>query len=150
MPQELRLVIAGKRARHDPVLAGQIGSLGLARRVVLPGFVPAEDLPPLYGAAEALLFPSLYEGFGLPVAEAMACGCPVITSNVSSLPEVAGDAGLLVDPESVAEIAAAMARIASEPGLRERFAKAGLRQAARFSWETCASEVLAILRKVAG
>jgi glycosyltransferase involved in cell wall biosynthesis len=80
----------------------------------------------------------------------MACGCPVITSNVSSLPEVAGDAGLLVDPESVAEIAAAMARIASEPGLRERLAKAGLRQAARFSWETCASEVLAILRKVAG
>ena len=150
MPDEVRLLIVGKRALHDQKLAGQIGALGLERQVVLAGFVPVEDLPPLYGAAQSLLFPSLYEGFGLPVAEAMACGCPVITSNVSSLPEVAGDAGLLVDPENVEEIGAAMARIVAEKGLRERLSEAGLRQAARFSWEKCAAEVLAILRKVAG
>jgi len=117
---------------------------------MLAGFVPVEDLPPLYGAAEALVFPSLYEGFGFPVAEAMACGCPVITSNVSSLPEVAGGAALLVDPASVDEITAAMRRILEEPALRERLKNDGLTQAARFTWERSAAEVLDILRKVAG
>jgi glycosyltransferase involved in cell wall biosynthesis len=150
LPVGIRLLIVGKRALHDQRLAGLIDSLGLQRRVSLAGFVPVEDLPPLYGAAEALVFPSLYEGFGFPVAEAMACGCPVITSNVSSLPEVAGDAALLVDPASVDEISAAMRRIIEESALRERLKNDGLRQAAQFTWERNAAEVLGVLRKIAG
>ncbi len=149
-PDSVRLVLAGKKALLYPPLHEQIRSLGLENRVILTGFVSDEDLPVLYGNALALLFPSLYEGFGLPVAEAMACGCPVITSNVSSLPEVAGDAALLVDPTSVDEISAAMKLIVEDRTLREQLANAGIRQAAHFSWERHAAEVLAILRKVAG
>lgn len=149
-PASVRLVLAGKKALHYLPLHEQIRGLGLEKRVILTGFVPDEDLPVLYGNALALVFPSLYEGFGLPVAEAMACGCPVITSNVSSLPEVAGDAALLVDPESVAEISAAMQLIVADRTLRERLGRDGIRQASRFSWQRHAAEVLAILRKVAG
>lgn len=145
----VKLVLVGKRALTDNLLHGWIKELGLGDRVVLTGFVPDAELPPLYGAAEAFLFPSLYEGFGLPVAEAMACGCPVITSTVSSLPEVAGAAGLLVAPESVAEIREAMARIVADAALRERMREAGIRQAARFSWARAASETVALLREVA-
>jgi glycosyltransferase involved in cell wall biosynthesis len=139
-PVSVRLVLAGKKAVHHLPLHEQIRRLGLEKRVILTGFVPDEDLPVLYGHAQALAFPSLYEGFGLPV----------ITSNVSSLPEVAGDAALLVNPESAAEIAAAMQRIVAEEGLRERLRSEGIRQAARFSWRRHAAEVLEILRKVAG
>jgi glycosyltransferase involved in cell wall biosynthesis len=150
LPDDVRLLIVGKRALRDQRLAGQIEALGLRQKVILAGFVPVEDLPPLYGAAEALVFPSLYEGFGFPVAEAMACGCPVITSNVSSLPEVAGGAALLVDPASVDEISAAMRRILEDPALRERLKNDGLTQAARFTWERNAAEVFSILHKIAG
>ncbi len=147
---EATLVIAGKRAQSDPELAERIRRSGLEGRVKLVGFVPDEELPLLYGAALALAFPSLYEGFGFPVAEAMACGCPVITSNVSSLPEVAGDAGLLVDPESETEIAAAMERIIGDGNVRERLRLAGIGQASRFSWERYAAVVLETLRKTDG
>ena len=150
LPDGVRLLIVGKRALHDQRLAGQIEALGLQQRVILAGFVPVEDLTPLYGAAEALVFPSLYEGFGFPVAEAMACGCPVITSNVSSLPEVAGEAAMLVDPMSVVEISTAMQRIVEDAALRERLKNDGLTQAARFTWERNAAEILGILRKVVG
>ncbi|HEX2770020.1 MAG TPA: glycosyltransferase family 1 protein [Geobacteraceae bacterium] len=146
----IRLVLAGKKARDYPPLLDQIRVLGLEKRVILTGFVPDEALPFLYGHAQALVFPSLYEGFGLPIVEAMACGCPVITSSVSSMPEVAGDAALLVDPKSVAEIAAALKLIVEDQALRERLRDDGIRQAARFSWEQHVTEVLAVLRKVAG
>ncbi len=147
---EVTLVLAGKRALQDQTLAGLIRKLGLQQRVVLTGFVPEEDLPPLYGAALGLLFPSLYEGFGIPVAEAMACGCPVITSTVSSLPEVAGDAALLVNPESVAEIGGAMQQLCDDRALRERMKGDGIRQAVQFSWQRYGAEVLAALRKTGG
>jgi len=150
VPSSVSLVLAGKKAITHPPLHDLIRRLGIEKRVILTGFVPDDDLPLLYGHALALLFPSLYEGFGLPVAEAMACGCPVVTSNVSSLPEVAGDAALLVDPGSVAEIAAATQRIISDHALRERLRNDGFRQAGRFSWERHAAGVLDILRKVAG
>jgi glycosyltransferase involved in cell wall biosynthesis len=100
--------------------------------------------------AEALLFPSLLEGFGLPVLEAMACGLPVITSDRSSLPEVAGEAALYVDPDDPASIATAIGRLAGEPALRERFAEAGRRRAARFSWESAAAATASVLRRAAG
>jgi glycosyltransferase involved in cell wall biosynthesis len=146
---EVKLVLAGKRALTDARLHGWIEELGLDKRVILPGFVPDADLPVLYGGAVAFLFPSLYEGFGLPVAEAMACGCPVITSGVSSLPEVAGEAGLLVDPCSVAEIREAMVRVIDDADLCRQLTEAGVRQASRFSWERAAGEISALLREVA-
>jgi glycosyltransferase involved in cell wall biosynthesis len=150
VPSSVRLVLAGKKAITHTPLHDRIRRLGIEKQVILTGFVHENDLPLLYGHALALLFPSLYEGFGLPVAEAMACGCPVVTSNVSSLPEVAGDAALLVDPKSVAEIADAMQRIIGDHVLCERLKNDGIRQAARFSWERHAAGVLDILQKVAG
>ncbi len=116
----------------------------LQASVLFTGYVEEEDLPALYGGAELFVFPSLYEGFGLPVLEAMACGTPVVTSSVSSLPEVAGDAALLVDPHDVEAIAAAMYRIVSEPALREKLRAGGLQQAARFSWQHTAQATVQV------
>ncbi len=147
---DLGIVLAGKRALTDAKLHGWVRELGLEARVVIPGYVPDADLPVLYGAAQAFVFPTLYEGFGFPVVEAMACGCPVITSNVSSLPEIAGDAALLVDPLGVAEIGSAMKKIVAEPELRQRMVATGLRRAALFSWERCAAETLAFLKAAVG
>jgi len=144
------LVLVGRSAPGDTTLRGWIAELGLQGRVITPGFVPDEDLPPLYGGAQAFLFPSLYEGFGFPVAEAMACGCPTITSTVSSLPEVAGDAALLVEPTDTAGIGEAMARLQSDGETRDRMIAAGVVQAGRFSWERCAAETVALLRQVGG
>lgn len=150
LDREIRLVLVGKRASGDVALQGWIRELGLEGRVVTLGFVPDEDLPPLYGAAEAFIFPSLYEGFGLPVIEAMACGCPVITSNVSSMPEIAGDAALLVDPTDVNQIALAIKKIMNGNGLKSALSEAGVKRAAFFSWEKSAKETLALIRTVAG
>lgn len=145
---DLKIVLAGKRALTDTTLHGWIEELSLRERVITPGYVPDADLPLLYGDAIAFVFPSLYEGFGFPIAEAMACGCPVISSNVSSMPEVAGEAALLVNPLSVAEIRAAMARVLTDNTLRERMAEAGLRQAVQFSWPRAARETLDVLKGV--
>jgi len=147
---EIKLVLVGKRARTDATLFRWVAELGLQDRVVTPGFVPDADLPPLYGASQAFVFPSLYEGFGFPIAEALACGCPVITSNVSSMPEVAGTAAILVDPENPGEIMAALERVLADPELRDRMIAAGLLQAQRFSWKRCAEETVAVIRTVAG
>jgi len=147
---DLRIVLAGKRALTDATLHGWVRELGLQERVVIPGYVPDADLPLLYGAAQAFVFPTLYEGFGFPVVQAMGCGCPVITSKVSSLPEVAGDAALLADPLSVAEIRKALELVSGDADLRQRMSSAGLRQASLFSWERCAAETLAFLRATAG
>lgn len=148
--EEIKLVLVGKRAKSDEKLYGWVAELGLQDRVLTPGFVPDIDLPPLYGAAQAFVFPSLYEGFGLPIVESMACGCPVITSNVSSMPEVAGSAALLVDPEDVVEIRGALERVVADQALRERMIADGLSQAQSFSWSRCAGETVSVIRKVVG
>ena len=108
---------------------------GLRKRIFTTGYVDEETLACLYSSALALVFPSLYEGFGLPVLEAMACGCPVICSNAASLPEVAGGAALLIDPFQVEDLALAMDKVVSDCTLREDLIRKGLLRSAQFSWE---------------
>ena len=111
--------------------------------------MPEADLPALYSAATAFVFPSLYEGFGLPVLEAMACGTPVICSNTSSLPEVAGAAALLVDPLDTAALADALRHVLTDGDLRADLRRRGLAQAARFTWTQTAAATLAVYRQEA-
>lgn len=123
-------------------------ALGLERDVLFTGFVPDDDLPGLYTLAEAFVFPSLYEGFGLPVLEALACGTPVIASNTSSLPEVAGNAALLVDPTDIEELSQAMRNVLANGPLCDELRAKGPAQAARFSWEHTARETLTVYESV--
>jgi glycosyltransferase involved in cell wall biosynthesis len=143
-----RLVAVGARGWRDSAFHAQLRSLGLEDDVVLPGYVPDEDLPAIYSAADLFAFPSLREGFGLPVLEAMACGVPVVTSNVSALPEVVGDAGLLVSPRDVPALAAAIERVLADPHLQQALRAKGMARAAFFSWDRAARETLAVYESV--
>jgi len=147
---DFKLVLAGKRGWLTEALFSQIADLGLEERVLLPGYVADRDKAAILSGAEAFLFPSLYEGFGLPVLEAQACGCPVITSTTSSLPEVAGSSALLVDPADHIAIAEAMRRIVFDPGLRDQLSEAGYRNVGRFSWTSTAEQVLRIIDSLIG
>lgn len=146
---DVDLAIGGRRGWLSEGIERRAAELGLAGRARLLGYLPDADLPALLSGAIAFTFPSLYEGFGLPVLEAMACGAPVLTSSTSSLPEVAGDAALLVDPADTDAIAAGLVRLASDAALRADLHERGLRRAAQFTWERCARETLAVLREVA-
>ena len=142
---DLALVLAGRRGwLADPIFA-RVEALGLHDWVCFPGYVDGADLPALFSGALCFAFPSLYEGFGFPALEAQACGAPVLASNTSSLPEVAGDGALLVDPLDTDAIAAGLLRLAGEPALRERLRAAGFANLRRFSWQRCARETLAVL-----
>jgi glycosyltransferase involved in cell wall biosynthesis len=143
------LVLVGDAGFAHGAVLEQIGKLGLRDAVQLPGYTSEEDMPAIYGGADLLAFPSLYEGFGLPVLEAMSVGCPVLTSPVSSLGEVAGDAALLVDPQSVDAISAGLERALTNVELRRDLAQRGVRRAAAFSWERAAAEHLALYRELA-
>lgn len=118
--------------------------------VYTPGFVEFEDMPAVYALARALVFPSIYESFGIPLVEAMACGCPVITSNTSACPEVVGDAALLVDPGDVDGLASAMARVSFDDALADALSRRGLTRATAFSWMESARTLLAEIRRAAG
>ncbi len=133
--------------RYMPDLITQIEALKLTRQVKFLSYVPYSELPKIIGQAIALVMPSLWEGFGLPVLEAMACGTPVITSNLSSLPEVTGDAALLVDPYNVNAIAEAMTAIAVDSSLRSQLQQASLARAKQFSWAKTGEATAAILRQ---
>jgi glycosyltransferase involved in cell wall biosynthesis len=128
---KIHLVFTGPLTAH---LARWIEAQGVRTRVEFVGGVDEDKLPNLYRGAEALIFPSLYEGFGLPIVEAMACGTPVLTSNITAMPETAGDAALLVDPRSVEQIARGTERIVSPSGLRQDLRTKGLKRAAQFRW----------------
>ena len=142
----LQLVIAGKRGWLTEAIERRAAELGVAEWVIFTGYVPDADVPALLSGALAFTFPSLYEGFGMPVLEAMACGAPVLAANSSSLPEVAGDAAILADPTDTAAITAALLRLACEPALRAELRARGLARAAQFSWERCAEATLRVLR----
>jgi glycosyltransferase involved in cell wall biosynthesis len=125
-----------------------VEALELGDRVHLAGYVEGEDLAALYSLATVFAYPSLWEGFGLPVLEAMACGTPVLTSDISSLPEVAGAAALLVPPTDVEAIADGLLRLLEDAALRADLGERGQRQAANFSWERCARETLSVYNSV--
>jgi len=145
---DLQLVIAGKKGWLYEAIFRRVEELGLEGQVVFTGYVADEDLPALFSGARLFVFPSLYEGFGLPVLEAMACGVPVVCSNASSLPEVADDAALLFDPLDVVGMAAAMERVLGDERLRAKLVERGLKRARGFSWEKCARQTLAVLESV--
>lgn len=135
-----KLVIAGKKGWKYKSIFSLIEELDLQNDVIFTGYVPDVDLPALYNAADMFVYPSLYEGFGLPPLEAMACGCPVITSNTSSLPEVVGDAGIMIDPHDVDELAEAIYEVLTNDGLKANMVEKGLDRAKTFSWERTANE----------
>ncbi len=139
-----QLVITGFQAWAYREVSDLVQRLGIKRDVVFTGYVRDEELPLLYNASELFIFPSLYEGFGMPVLEAMACGVPVLTSNTSSIPEVAGDAAIMVDPTDVEKMAQAIERALEDEVLRERLKQAGPKRAAQFSWEATARETLRV------
>ncbi|MDD5626872.1 MAG: glycosyltransferase family 1 protein [Patescibacteria group bacterium] len=148
LKEEYGLVIAGKKGWYYEGIFQRVRQLNLERYVHFLGYIERKDLIALYHLAAVFVFPSLYEGFGLPPLEAMACGAPVITSNLSSLPEVAGGAALLVNPRNVAEIAEALERILTNQELRVRLARLGRERVKKFSWEQTAREILKILERI--
>jgi glycosyltransferase involved in cell wall biosynthesis len=144
----LSLVIVGGKGWHYADVFAEVTRQGLEERVHFLGFAADADLPALYSAASLFVYPSLYEGFGLPVLEAMACGTPVVASNQSALPEVVGEAGLLVDPGSVEAIAAAMTHVLTDTTLSRRLAQAGQARAACFSWPGMAAKLLNLYEQI--
>jgi glycosyltransferase involved in cell wall biosynthesis len=138
--ERLKLVLVGRYGWGERVNKKDPG-------IVITGFVDDNDLPVLYSAATIFVYPSLYEGFGLPVVEAMACGTPVITSNTSSLPELTGNAALLVDPKNILQITKSMEKLAKDKALCQKLIKKGLMQAKKFSWKETARETLKIYKK---
>jgi glycosyltransferase involved in cell wall biosynthesis len=139
------LVLVGQKGWGYREIFETINGARLKNKIVLLDYIKNEDLLVLYNAALAFVFPSLYEGFGLPVLEALACGCPVITSNISSLPEVGNNACLYVNPYQVDEIALAMKRILTDENLRKELQAKGLIQAKKFSWQKTAKETIKVL-----
>jgi glycosyltransferase involved in cell wall biosynthesis len=138
------LVIGGGKGwLYDEIFA-RAEQLNLGQRLHFAGFIPDEELPLWYAAAELFVLPSLYEGFGIPVLEAMACGTPVVTTTSSSLPEVAGDAALTVPPTDIDAMADAMLRLLQQPELRAELIERGVEQAARFTWESTAQRTLGV------
>lgn len=145
-----QLVLVGQLGWKYAEVFHQIEQFGMRGYVRLLGYVPDEDLPAVYNLARAVAFPSLYEGFGLPIVEGMACGAPVLTSDRSSMAEVAGEAALLIDPTDVQAIADGLMRVLSETALRERLRTAGVARAAEFSWTRAADHTVRVYDAVLG
>jgi glycosyltransferase involved in cell wall biosynthesis len=143
-----QLVLVGRRAWLYKNIFHEAHRSRYAGDVILTDYVPEADLPGLYSGALAFVYPSIFEGFGLPVLEAMACGAPVITSNSSSLPEVVGDAGLMVDPFDEEALEKAMLRVVEDVHLRAQLSAQSVRQAAKFSWRQTAELTLAVYQEV--
>jgi glycosyltransferase involved in cell wall biosynthesis len=142
------LVVGGKGWLFEPITAA-VETLGLTNDVCFAGYVPGNDLPGLYTAADALLMPSQYEGFGFPILEAMACGTPVICSRASSLPEIAGDAALLVDAGDAEGLCAAIRLVLDQPHVADFLRARGLVHVRRFTWEAAARQTAAVYQRVA-
>lgn len=147
--KEYKLVLGGNKDSHCIKLEKHAKQLEIENNIIFTGFIFEDDLPTLYSAASLFIFPSLYEGFGLPPLEAMACGTPVIASNATSLPEVVGDAGILVDPHNVNDLNKAILKILSDKGLKTRLRQKGLSRVKQFPIHRTASEILNLLNLAA-
>ena len=143
-----KLVLAGGQGWYYSEIANRVAELGLENEVVMLGFVPEEELPMLYNAATAFVYPSIYEGFGMPLLESMACGTPTLTSDCSAMPEACGDAGLVVDPYNVDSIATGLQLLLDDEGLRQSLRQRGIAHAADFTWDRMAHETAAVYRQV--
>jgi glycosyltransferase involved in cell wall biosynthesis len=141
----LTLVIAGKKGWLYQTIFEKVKQLGLEDKVIFTGFVDEEEVPALMAGAKVFVLPSFWEGFGIPVIEALACGVPVIVSNVGSLPEVVGSAGVMIDPHEPVKIAQGIEKAIKE---RKELVEKGLKQAKKFSWEKCAEQTMKILERV--
>ena len=146
--ESYHLVLVGMSGWKNTALFGMIENHPAKDGIMITGYIPAEDLAPIYTGAEVFVFPSLYEGFGLPVLEAMQCGCPVISSVTSSIPEVAGDACMLIDPHDVPVMTSAMEKVLSGGKARNDMVRKGLARSRLFSWEKSAERLLEILRSI--
>lgn len=142
------LVLAGMKGWHTSELETQIAPLVRAGEVRMLGYLPREDLATVIAGALTLIYPSIYEGFGLPPLEAMACGVPVITSNVSSIPEVVGDGGIMLPPDDVDGFTEAIRRLADDAELRREFSEKALSRSAGFTWEKCTTQTIDAYRQV--
>jgi alpha-1,3-rhamnosyl/mannosyltransferase len=149
LPDGCKLVLVGKPYRDYRGAEDTIARLGLGDRVIILGFVPDATLAALYDGATAYAFPSFYEGFGLPLLEAMARGVPIVCSRATCLPEILGDAGLLVDPADTAGWERALVRVTTDTALRATLAEAGRRRISDFDWQRTAAETLAVYRACA-
>jgi glycosyltransferase involved in cell wall biosynthesis len=146
--EDVKLVIAGSGRRMYKKELAQVRELGLEDAVLCPGYVPHDDLVAVYNLAAVFAFPSFYEGFGIPILEAMACGCPVVTSKTGSGPEVAGEAGLLVEPRHVKDISDGILEVLTNDALRQDLITKGFQQAQHFSWEKTARATLQVLEEI--
>ena len=146
--RDVHLVVAGMRGWLNDSIRARVAELGLEGSVRFAGYIDDQDLAAVYSLATIFAYPSLYEGFGLPVLEAMACGTPVLTSDASSLPEVAGDAAVLVSPTDVDAIASGLRRLLESASLRDELSVRGITRAARFSWDRCARQTLDVYRNL--
>ncbi len=146
--KKYKLVLVGPRGWKSRKVFETIKKYNLQKHIIFIGKVPEPDLPLFYNSADFSVYSSIYEGFGMPVVEAMACGCPVITSNISSLPEIAGNAAILVNPFSAKSIFSAMQTLIEDESLRKKLSKRGLEQSKKFSWEKCAKQTLNVYEKL--
>jgi len=145
---DIYLVIVGSKGwKYDSIFSTVSNYEQLRDRIIFTGYIPDEDLSAIYSGAQAFIFPSLYEGFGLPVLEAMQCGVPVIASNTTSIPEVVGDAGILIDPHDKEALCQAMSSLLSNQILRQQLKQKGLERAKQFSWAKCADETIKVYHK---
>ncbi len=145
----ISLLIVGWEGWGDKSWMQTIRESGLSHRIILTGYVDDETLACLYSGASAFVYPSLYEGFGLPILEAMACGCPVICSDVASMPEVAGDAAIRIDPGSIGDLTEAIDLLTKDQNARQRLIAGGFARAAEFTWKRTAEKTLEVFQKIA-
>jgi glycosyltransferase involved in cell wall biosynthesis len=143
-----KLVIVGRKEEVEVPIKSIVQKSNYVNDIIVTGLIPDRDLPKYYGLSEMFIYPSLYEGFGLPILEAMACGCPVVTSNITSMPEIAGNAAVLVDPYSPESIAVAMQLIASDQRKRQELVELGFKRSAQFSWDQTARETIKIYHEL--
>jgi glycosyltransferase involved in cell wall biosynthesis len=146
---DVYLVLAGSKGwLYEEIFQTADSHSSLKDKVIFTGFIDDKDLSSIYSGASFFVYPSLYEGFGLPPLEAMQCGLPVITSNNSSLPEVVGDAGIMVDATDESQLCQAMTKLLNDPNLCQQLSKQALQQSQNFSWEKCAAETIAIYQHI--